>query len=183
MKMKFFFSLMLVTLSISFSFASEPIHFDGKSQFIFFNQNEQPSADQLFSILKESGLSENYSLTLLNQDNDLLGMIHYRYLETYNGNPVDNTMWIVHTKNGKIVSMNGVLVSNLPASSQTIIDSETAYQIAFTHVVKSLNEAVRNSNQLINQSINGSLDPSLNQSSHNATNQTVVNQSINHVFS
>ncbi len=125
---------LLVLLNIFSSFSAEPIRFDGKSQLISFNQNEQPSVEQLFSILKESGLNENYSLVLLNKENDLLGMLHFRYQETYKGNAIDGTMWIVHTMNGKIQSMNGVLVSNISGNASGKIAAEVAYKNALQFV-------------------------------------------------
>lgn len=47
-------------------------------------------------------------LKLLNTENDKLGMVHYRYQQTIGGLAVESTMLIVHTKNGKVVSFNGV---------------------------------------------------------------------------
>ena len=49
----------------------------------------------------------NVGLKLLSTENDKLGMVHYRFQETVNGLPVVATMYIVHTKNGKVVSVNG----------------------------------------------------------------------------
>ncbi len=144
--------LFVVIISITNSFGSEPIRFDGKSQLISFHASEQPSIDQLFSIMKESGLLENYSLQLIRTENDLSGMIHYRYKQTFNGNPIDGAMWLVHTVNGKIQSMNGVLKNNLPASAPIIINADAAYSFAFQYVVNALHDDERNSKSLTNYS-------------------------------
>lgn len=165
MKLKFIRIFFLVSLfSFNNSFASQPIRFDGKSQLISFNQTEQPSIGQLMNVLKESGLPENYSITLINKENDLLGMVHYRYQEIYNGNAIDGCVWMVHTMNGKIQSMNGVLKNNLPVFSPIVITTNSAYSTAFHFVVNALNDTQRNSSALINSS---SLTPELLWTSEN----------------
>ena len=153
MKTKALFLFALIsTFSIFISYGYDSLSFDGKSQFIQFNQTEQPSLDQLNLILKESGLTENYSLNLLNKEVDLLGMVHYRYQENFNGNPIDGAMWVVHTVNGKIQSMNGVLKNHLPASAPIIINADAAYSFAFQYVVNALHDDERNSKSLTNYS-------------------------------
>jgi Zn-dependent metalloprotease len=52
------------------------------------------------------------ALKLLSVEQDNLGMVHYRYQQTINNIPVHNTMYIVHTKNGNVISMNGLLYDN-----------------------------------------------------------------------
>src|SRR5690242_6063853 len=56
------------------------------------------------------GLDPASALVLKDQQQDELGMVHYRYYQTYNGIPVENSMYTVHTKNGELVSMNGTIV-------------------------------------------------------------------------
>lgn len=153
MKLKFSFSLFAILISsVLISFAGESIRFDGRMQMISYNTYEQPAYDQLNSILKESGLPENYSLQLIRKENDLSGMIHYRYQQTFKGNPIDGAMWIVHTLNGNIQSMNGVLQNNLPLSTPIIIESETAYSSALKYVVNALHEDEKATKSLSNYS-------------------------------
>ncbi len=141
MKLKFSFSLFVFLISSALiSFAGESIRFDGRMQMISYHVSEQPTIDQLFSLMKESGLPENYSLQLIRKENDLSGMIHYRYQQTFKENAIDGTMWIVHTLNGKIQSMNGVLQNNLPLSTQINTEPEAAYSTAFQYVISALHE-------------------------------------------
>lgn len=152
MKIKALFLFAFIsTFSIFISYGYDSLRFDGKSQFIQFNQTDQPSFDQLNLILRESGLTENYSLKLLNKEVDLLGMVHYRYQENFNGNPIDGAMWIVHTKDGKITSMNGILTNKISEITVYSIESKTAYSSAYQFVIKSLNEE-QNSKPLSNSS-------------------------------
>ncbi|MEP7128308.1 MAG: M4 family metallopeptidase, partial [Chitinophagales bacterium] len=58
------------------------------------------------------GLNSNSELVLIGAENDQLGEVHYRYYQTYLGNPVENSMYIVHTKDGMIKGMSGSIVMN-----------------------------------------------------------------------
>ncbi len=50
---------------------------------------------------------------LLSQEKDNLGFVHYRLQQTIDGTPIEGTMYILHTKNGLIQSMNGLLLNNI----------------------------------------------------------------------
>lgn len=65
-------------------------------------------------------------LKSLTTEKDKLGMIHYRYQQTINGLPVEGTMYIVHTKNNKVISMNGLFLDKINNVSNTSSISETA---------------------------------------------------------
>jgi len=54
-------------------------------------------------------------MKLLGIEKDQLGFVHYRYRQTYNNNPIDLTMLIVHTKDGMVKSFNGEFYDNLSA--------------------------------------------------------------------
>lgn len=130
----------LLILCIVFSFGITSVsaisqrHFYGNPEFIRFNDKELPDFSQLTSVLNNYGFTEPYNLSLINTETDQLGMVHYRYMETYNGVPVEGTMWIVHTKGNKIKSMNGVLYAQLPAANAQIYDLRSCYNIALQHI-------------------------------------------------
>ncbi len=70
-------------------------------------------------------------MKLLSTETDKIGMQHYRYQETLNGFPMEGTMLIVHTKNNKVVSMNGMFfgaVSNVAAVAS--LNESSALQVA-----------------------------------------------------
>ncbi len=78
-------------------------------------------------------IESSIGLKLLSTEKDKLGMIHYRYQETNNGFPVEGTMYIVHTKNNKVVSVNGFVFNQLPGvASSAGLTKETALQDALT---------------------------------------------------
>lgn len=77
---------------------------------------------------------DNYGLTLLSVEDDELGFKHYRYQQTINGVPVKLGMYIVHTKNGMIHSMNGELFDNIDAVSKANLAESTALFKALNHI-------------------------------------------------
>ena len=71
-------------------------------------------------------ISGNIGLKLISTEHDKIGMLHYRYQETINGIPVEGTMYIVHVKNNKIVSVNGMLFNEFKNTSTSPGLSEPA---------------------------------------------------------
>ncbi len=51
---------------------------------------------------------------LLNSTRDALGFTNFRYQQTINGIPVENAVYNVHVKGGKVLSENGKWVKDAP---------------------------------------------------------------------
>lgn len=79
-------------------------------------------------------LPEQYGFSLIAEEKDQIGYVHYRLRQTYNGLPMEGTMFIVHVKNGNIVSMNGQLFTRVNAAAVPVIDLSAALEKALTHV-------------------------------------------------
>lgn len=73
------------------------------------------SVKQAASILE---LNNNSNLELLNQQTDKQGVTHYRFYQTYNGIPVENSMYIIHAKNGKMTGMSGEIIVDFDEYSE-----------------------------------------------------------------
>lgn len=58
------------------------------------------------------GLNANADLILKKTIHDKLGFIHYRYYQTYRNIPIENSMYIVHAKNGLLKSLGGSIVTD-----------------------------------------------------------------------
>ncbi len=65
-------------------------------------------------------VNSDYQLVLYKKENDDLGFTHYRYREVYKGTKVEHGVYYVHTKNGKIVSVNGEFYSNISKDLTTL---------------------------------------------------------------
>gem|GEM_PF-2044288 len=77
--------------------------------FVTLAANEQTpfNLKQLKNILN---LDAQTDFILINQQTDKLGFTHYRFYQTYKGIPVENSMYVVHTKNGNITGLSGEIV-------------------------------------------------------------------------
>ncbi len=74
-------------------------------------------------------------MKLLGIEKDQLGFVHYRYRQTYNNNPIDLTMLIVHTKDGMVKSFNGEFYDNLSAVNHVNATTEAnALNAALNHI-------------------------------------------------
>jgi len=76
------------------------------------NQKIPINASQLKSLLE---LDQNADLVLIKTQQDKLGFIHYRYYQTYKGVPIENSMFIIHTKYGLLQSLGGEIVTEFDA--------------------------------------------------------------------
>jgi Zn-dependent metalloprotease len=87
------------------------------------NQKIPFNSSQLKSLLE---LDQNSDLVLLKTQQDKLGFIHYRYYQTYKGVPIENSMYIIHTKYGLLKSLGGEIVTDFDA----LIDERSTQKIA-----------------------------------------------------
>lgn len=141
---------------------SEKIIFKPNTQipdYIKFRPDYQIKFEQLDYWLKANyGFDANYSLKLLTTEQDQIGFKHYRFQQLYRGLPVEQTMYIVHVRNGYIVSMNGLLFDKLSLPTQSSVKASQALTTAlnFVHADKYMWQDESNE-QLIKQECN---DPS-----------------------
>ncbi len=88
------------------------------SERIAFSNWQNWMTDQFFSEKPAIGFE------LMGEEVDKLGMTHYRYQQTSNNYPLNMGIWIVHTLNGEVVSMNGELFDNIPSQSPAIAEAQ-----------------------------------------------------------
>src|SRR6185295_13510937 len=67
--------------------------------------------------------SGHFGIKLLNSESDHLGFTHYRYQQTFDGIPVEGTMYVVHVRQGKIETMNGLFFDRLTPSTAHLSES------------------------------------------------------------
>jgi bacillolysin len=66
------------------------------------------------------------SASLIKADTDEFGFDHYRYQQTLNGIPVENAIYILHVKAGKILAENGRWIKDMPLNTgSTLLITET----------------------------------------------------------
>lgn len=92
-----------------------------ESHQVVFNSN---NARSIF------GLDPNSDLVIINTETDHLGMTHYRYAQTYKGIPVENAMYIAHTKGGMLTAMGGAIVTDFTLPTQARLSPSLSPQQA-----------------------------------------------------
>ncbi|MBK5284480.1 MAG: M4 family metallopeptidase [Bacteroidia bacterium] len=87
---------------------------------------------------KYFGLAPEYNFHLINNSSDDIDFVHYRYQQTFNGIPVEGTMFILHTKNGKIISMNGELFNSISLKKNPSVSEQSALNRALSNINASI---------------------------------------------
>ena len=85
---------------------------------IHFSQGKELELSQVSSFLSNyfEG-NQVFSLRLVGQQSDELGFVHYRYQQILDNTPVAYAYYVVHAKDNKVVSMNGLLFDRIGSSS------------------------------------------------------------------
>ncbi len=105
--------------------------------FVTLEENNRPAFNpsQARTIL---GLDPNSDLVLENVVHDQIGQTHYRFYQTYMKIPIENTMYIIHTANEKILGMSGAIVidfaTDLPQKATAKITFQNAIEAAIKYV-------------------------------------------------
>lgn len=103
--------------------------------YIAFQNGKEKDVDAIFLWIKKNfQLSTTVGFELIKKETDKLGFIHYRFQQTFSNTPIEGAVWILHTKNDKVVSMNGLLYANLTNSGSSSINENQALDFALTHV-------------------------------------------------
>lgn len=100
--------------------------------------NGQPLSFNVSQVKLLLDLNQHSELVLQRTEQDKIGFIHYRFYQTYKGVPVENSMYIIHTKKGILKSLGGAIVTNFDAlmdeRSAQKISNEAAISIAVKYV-------------------------------------------------
>lgn len=106
------------------------------------------SADNFFHTYGELfGLSSNDNLILSKMDSDNLGFVHERFEQYYAGIKIEGAQYILHSKEGRVVSANGKIISGLNLNITPTVLEEFALTTAF-NCVESKEYAWQDSNQV-----------------------------------
>jgi Zn-dependent metalloprotease len=104
--------------------------------YVQFRTEQQPRVQELATWLRlNMKMADNESVSLLSTNKpDVLGMIKHRYQQTYNGVPVEWAILNVHEKDGKIVSLNGDIHSEMRVVNTATMSPADAIAWAKKHV-------------------------------------------------
>ncbi len=103
----------------------------GNNIYIKFSPKSNTSASNFFQEFASIfNLTPNDKFELLNTEKDDIGFTHYSYQQYYKGILVEGGQYLLHEKNGKLVSANGNFYSDLNLLSSTKISSDAAIDFA-----------------------------------------------------
>lgn len=102
--------------------------------FIRFANGSTVARTELTSILKyRLGLSPDIELQEINHNSDKQGILHERFRQLYKGIEVEGSMFLVHSQNQQIKSLNGDIFSNINLQISPAISATKAVEIALAH--------------------------------------------------
>lgn len=96
--------------------------------------NDVPVTQQMDVLRDHLNADQNDSFILLNQTTDQIGFEHFKYQHLYQGQPVENSTYTVHTRDGLIISLSGEYHDVDTAISEVAITESQALQSAMDHV-------------------------------------------------
>jgi Zn-dependent metalloprotease len=103
--------------------------------YIKFDEGKQIRSSEFVSWTKRQfNLSSEIDFQLQKSEQDDLGFIHERYIQTYKGIPIDRAEYIVQVKNGKIISISGEAQNIKSMPSVSAINERVALDKAMTFV-------------------------------------------------
>jgi len=103
--------------------------------FIKFDSNKLPTVNNLEKqLMKWYELNAPYGFELMATSYDDLSFTHYRFRQTYQGYPIKNMRIYVHTKKGKVVSVNGEICNDLAANYSYRLNFLNALSIAKKYI-------------------------------------------------
>lgn len=108
---------------------------DGDYSMIKFTEKNKTSAKDFFQTFsKDLSLSSADKFNLVKSENDEIRFTHYRFQQTYNGISVMGGEYLLHEKNGKLISANGNIYSGLAINSTPSISKDNAIQFAIKFI-------------------------------------------------
>ncbi len=105
-------------------------------EYIVFDKDHLPDYSDLESIFRYYFKGKDlFAFQLKSMETDELGMIHYRYVQTYKDKPIELAEFIVHTtKSNRIYSINGKLIDQYPQAIEYVLSEKVALDAAIEHI-------------------------------------------------
>lgn len=99
--------------------------------YILFEQNNQFDYSKFSSWVKQYLTNpEKNSFNIISTTADKIGYVHFKYQQLYEGIIIDGAVFTLHTKNSKVVSLNGNIYTDINIQKGTAISANDAIQIA-----------------------------------------------------
>ncbi len=108
---------------------------DANYSLIKFAENSKITTNNFFQeISNAEGITDADRFVVIKTENDEIGFTHYRYQQTFKGINVVGGEYLLHEKNGKLISANGNFYNNLSINTTASVSKEIAIQNAIKFV-------------------------------------------------
>jgi len=109
--------------------------FSDLPSYIKFRKSNQIEIDELRGWMKTNfKFDPNIDFKLIRKEKDKLGHVHYRFQQTYYGNLVEDAIWIAHTNNDRVYSLNGLIFEKFVSPTTAALSEEAALESALSYV-------------------------------------------------
>ena len=110
-------------------------HFTSIPNYVKFREGKELPFEKLESWLNQFYTSDvKHGIKLIRKEVGSLGIEHYRFQQTVNNVPVELSAFIAHVQDGKILSVNGTLFSDVDASSSSSLTESGALNYALNYI-------------------------------------------------
>ena len=107
----------------------------GVPSFIKFRKGSEVSFDKLNGLITNViNPTSEFGYKLIKSEKDNLGYVNYRYYQTYQSYALQNGMFIVHVKDGKIISINGDINKQISIANTITLSEDAALQQALSQI-------------------------------------------------
>lgn len=99
--------------------------------FIVYSKGTSIPASGIFESLRkplQMQMADGWKLKHAQKDN--MGFTHYRYTQTYNGVPVEKGEYLVHERNGRVESVNGMWMDGITVNTNPALNEAAAFSAA-----------------------------------------------------
>jgi bacillolysin len=108
---------------------------NGTPAFIAFKESSNYKSSDAKTIFKEQlGLKENQNFSKIKGESDDLGFTHDKYQLFHKGIKVEFATYLLHSKNGKVSSMNGAYFNIGDINTNPSLNASSALQKAISHL-------------------------------------------------
>lgn len=109
--------------------------FSSLPSYIKFQTGSQPDIDEIKTWMRSNFKFEpNMDFQLIRSEEDKLGHVHYRYQQTWHGKPIEDAVWIVHSNNDRVYSVNGLIYNSIVSPTSAGLSETAALEKAKEHV-------------------------------------------------
>ncbi len=102
---------------------------------VIFNANQTVSHAHFFNWLKRQvAYSYNIDFMLLSEKESELGFTQFRYVQTYQGVPIDGTVYNLQVRSGQVTAFNGVALDAASLDIRQSLTEEQALQRGLSYI-------------------------------------------------